>query len=301
MEEVLDPRINYQNPNAWIALGPGGRPATPEEREANIRLLAAAPVSRGLDAGYRERDQMLAQIMQVASRLDPRLQAVVMERLGFQVPKPRPVGLQDVQGMDATQAAGLINSGARVGGIGSKEDEQLQRQKQLAAFQAQLQAQARAPQQELNEQRLKLMQERYSALADQFQQQLGARQQQLGINQQAETRRSSTAAAPSIPAKQAQAIIESMALSGRSPAELASVAKTMGYTLDPTGGYDKGGFLGMGSTKVPAIGRAPAQPGAAGGAEGKKLTAQMKRAFLAAAGGDIAAAKEMAAANGFTE
>ena len=180
-----------------------------------------------LERGMRERDQQQQVIMQIASKLDPELQAVILQRLGMQPP-------QGFQGPEKRKLESAKELATHRDQLGTDDRE---------AKLAQLQARMEQQQQQF------LMQQ---AIRQQVADQGG---QRVGIQQQAEERKQQTSSMPSMPPKQAQAIIESMALQGASQEQMAAMAAQMGFSMDPGTTYQKGGFLGMGGTQVPGLGR----------------------------------------------
>jgi hypothetical protein len=188
----------------------------------------------------------------------------------------------------------------RLGGV-DRQGEQLARQKDLAKYTHELTADDRKNKLEMEQKQLDALIKRYDALTAQ-------------ANATNQIRLQNVRPEPTVPFKSALEEVEAAARSGMSQPELQALIESLGYR--PTGSSKRtGGWFGtgMGGTEVPTFGLQPrpqaipgaapqAQPGAAPQASGpKKLTREIKAAFLQAAGGDIAKAKKMAQDQGYTE
>jgi hypothetical protein len=176
-----------------------------------------------LNRMYRERDQQQQAIMQVASKLDPELQAVVMQRLGMQPQQ----------------------------GFQGPEKRKLESAKELATHNDTLKS-------DDMEARLAEAYARIAQRNDHFNQQQQLRtqagerdSQRVGIQQQAEERKQQTAAMPSWPPKMAQEVMDKLSSQGAAPDVLAAAAERMGYAIGPEG-YSTGMF---GQNMTPVMGR----------------------------------------------
>lgn len=227
----------YEDPNTGMPLGARSSSIAPQGftiddpnlrasyNNQNAQLQASAIMSESMDRAMRQRDADRLQILNAAKGLDPQLQAIVMQRLGFQTPP---------------------------GGIMSAQDRQLGASKELESFKYNMRGGEREGKQQLQEGKLSAIQERYQQLANQFQQQQMLAMQKQQLQEQAEQRRGGVAMNQAAPFVAALKEIQAAAEGGASPEQLQALIEGLGY--EKTGQKRTGGFLGMGGTDVPTIG-----------------------------------------------
>lgn len=208
--------------------------------------------------------------------------------------------IQGIKGVPGETAQALI---ANLTGIDPQE-RLLQRQKDLAQYQNQLAQPEKDRQYQLKDMAQAIQALKNEQAAADKNRSLDQREAQIKLNERDVSRREATTARPAIPFKQAQAIVESMAQQGATEEEMAQAMGHMGYA--PSGEhYTKGGLFGFGGTSVPVPGRSLYQAGQPSAlpkapSPGAKLTPDMAKQFVDAAGGDKNRAREAAKAQGWS-